>query len=40
MSQGTFSETLIRFEAFKRISVFRHKIDFIPRVNSRVFGQK
>ena len=28
MSQGTFSDTLIRLEAFKRIFVFRPKIDF------------
>ena len=27
MSQGTFSDTLIRLEAFKRIFVFRPKID-------------
>ena len=28
MSQGTFLETLIRLEAFKRIFVFCPKIDF------------
>ena len=39
MSQGTFSDTLIRFEAFKRIFVFGPKIDFFPRGLSRVFGQ-
>ena len=27
MSLGTFSDTLIRLEAFKRIFVFRQKID-------------
>ena len=30
MSRGTFSDTLIRLEAFKRIFVFRPKIDFCP----------
>ena len=28
MSQGTFSDLLIRLEAFKRIAVFRPEIDF------------
>ena len=28
MSQGTFLDTLIRLEAFKRIFAFRPKIDF------------
>ena len=28
MSEETFSDTLIRLEAFKRIFVFRLKIDF------------
>ena len=28
MSQGTFSNTLIQLEAFKRIFVFRPNIDF------------
>ena len=40
MSQETFSDTLIRLEAFKRIFVFRPKIDFFPRGKSMVFGQK
>ena len=40
MSQGTFSNTLIRLEAFKRIFVFRAKIDFFPRGKSMGFGQK
>ena len=40
MPQGTFSDTLIRLEAFKRIVVFRPKIDFFQRVKSMVFGQK
>ena len=30
MSQGTFSDTLIRLEAFKIMFVFRPKIDFFP----------
>ena len=37
MSQGTFSDTLIRLEAFKRIFVIRPKSDFFPRGQSRVF---
>ena len=40
MSQGTFSDTLIRLEAFKRIFVFRPKIEFFPTAKSMVFGQK
>ena len=40
MSQSTFSDTLIKLEAFKRILLFRPKIDFFPRGWSRVFGQK
>ena len=36
MSQGTFSDTPTRLEAFKRIFVLRPKIDFF----SRVLGQK
>ena len=39
MSRGTFSNTLIRLEAFKRILVFRPEIDFSPRGKSRLFGQ-
>ena len=31
MSQETFSDTLIRLEAFKRIFVFFQKIDYFPR---------
>ena len=30
MSQRTFLDTLIRLEAFKKIFVFRPKIDFYP----------
>ena len=33
MSQGTFPKTLIRLEDFKRIFVFRPKIDFFPRLS-------
>ena len=40
MSQGTFSDILIRLEAFKRIFVFCPKIDFFPRCKSMVFGKK
>ena len=40
MPQGTFSDTLIRLEAFKRIFVFRQKIDVFPRGKSIDFGQK
>ena len=40
MSQGTFSDTPILYKAFKRIFVFRPKIDFFPRGKSRVFGEK
>ena len=40
MAQGTFSNTLIGLEAFKRIFVFRPKIDFFPRCKSRVFRPK
>ena len=40
MSQGTCFDTVIRLEAFKRIFVFRQKIDFFPRGKSMVFGQK
>ena len=40
MSQGTSLDTLIQFEAFKRIFVFRPKIDVIPRGKSMAFGQK
>ena len=34
MSQGTFSDTLIRLEALKRIFVFRQKIDSFKGVRS------
>ena len=40
MSQGTFSDLLIRLEAFKRIFVFRLKIDFLPRGKPTIFCQK
>ena len=40
MSQGTFSDTLIGLEAFKRIFVLRPKIDFFPSGKSTVFGEK
>ena len=40
MCQGTISDKLIRLEAFKRIFVFRPKIDFFLRGKSMVFGQK
>ena len=38
MSQGTCLDTLNRLEAFKRIFVFRPKIDFFLRGKSMVFG--
>ena len=40
MSQVTFSDLLIRLEAFKRIFVFCPKIDFLPRFlvkNEQIF---
>ena len=40
MSQGTFSDLLIRLEAHKRIFVFRPKIDFFRRFKSMGYGQK
>ena len=40
MSQGTFSDTLIPLEAFKRTFFLRPKIDIFPKGRSRVFGQK
>ena len=40
MSQGTFSDTLIRLEALKRIFVFRPKIDFFLRGKSMLLGQE
>ena len=39
MSQGTFSDLLIRLEAFKRIFVFCPKIDFLPKGKLTVLGQ-
>ena len=39
MSQGTFSDTLIPLDAFKRIFVFRPEIDFFPTDKSRVLGE-
>ena len=38
MSQGTFSDLLIRLEAFKRIFFFCPKIDFLPRGKPTVLG--
>ena len=40
MYKGTFSNTLIQLEAFKRIFFLRPKIDIFPKGRSRVFGQK
>ena len=40
MSQETFSDLLIRLEAFKRIFFFRPKIDFLLRGKPTVFGSK
>ena len=40
MSQGMFSDLLIRLEAFKRIFVFRPKIDFSPGGKPTVLGPK
>ena len=40
MSQGPFSDTPIRLEAFKRIFVFRPEIEFFPTGKSRPFGKK
>ena len=40
MSQETFSDTLIRLKAFKRIFFLRPKIAISPKGRSRVFGQK
>ena len=40
MSQATFKDTLIRFEALKRIFLFCPKIDYFPRGLSTVFAQK
>ena len=40
MSQGTLSDLLIRLEAFKRIFVFRPKIDFLPWGKLTVLHQK
>ena len=40
MSQETFSDLQTRLEAFKRIVVFRSKIDFLPRGKPTVLGQK
>ena len=37
MSQGTFFDTLIRLDAFKRIFVFRPKMDFFLRVSPGFF---
>ena len=40
MSQGTFSDKLIRLKAFKIIFVFRPKINFFLRGKPMLFGQK
>ena len=40
MCQGTFLDTPILLKAFKRIFVFRPKIDFFSRGKSSVFGEK
>ena len=40
MSKGTFLDILIRLEVFKRIFVFRPKIDFLARGKPTVLGQK
>ena len=40
MSQGTFVDTLIPLEAFKRIVVFCPKMELFPKGKSMVFGQK
>ena len=40
MSQGPFSDKLIRLKGLKRIFVFRQKIDFFLRGKSMLFGQK
>ena len=39
MSKGTFSDILIRLEAFKRIFVFRPHIHFLPKGKPTVLGQ-
>ena len=38
MSQGTFSDLLIRLGAFKRIFVFRPKIEVLPRSKLTLFS--
>ena len=40
MSQGIFSDKLIRLKALKRIFVFGPKIDFFLRGESMLSGQK
>ena len=40
MPQGTFLDTLIQLQAFKRIFIFRLKMDFFPRGKSMLFGEK
>ena len=39
MPQGTFWDTLIRLEAFKRIFIFRPKMDFFPRGKSMLLAK-
>ena len=40
MSQGPFSDKLIRLNSLKRIFVIRPKIDLFLRGESMLFGQK
>ena len=40
MSQGTFTDLLIRLEVFKRIFVFCPKIDYLSGGKPTVFGEK
>ena len=40
MSQGTFSDLLMRLKAFKRIFVFGQKTDFLPRGKPTVLLKK
>ena len=40
MSQGTFSDLLIRLEAIKGIFVFGPKIDSLPKGRPTVLGKK
>ena len=40
MSVGLFMDTLFRLEAFKRIALFRSKMDFFQRGKSMFFFPK